>query len=439
MSFDFTCDGKSVVCRITEVKLQISRADNTEDTIDINDVIGVHSPILVQNTEDGKTECRVTVSFINKMESNLWKRKDLVLKGKEDECSSMVARLRTILNDLNRPRKLLVLISPVSGAHKSENVFYETVKPLFDLAGIKTDILVSEYPTHMREYLPTCNLEGIDGLVVMGGDGSFNQCVNGLFERSQKSANVDYNNPEAKLADTMLPIGHIPTGTGNLISGYCYGGCKDIETSILHIIRGKERKFGVTAVYDDSKWLGNCCILLGLGTLSDMVRYSESYRWIKTYRYLVVPAIYFSIKTVPQFKAKLTVKKRDGSVVFTEEELCDLLIANHETFDPNEYFGSKTWYDDENKIMKYHLSSRYNYWKNFMSKLLKGQNYVKPDFVEEIRAVSLKIEILESNMSKTSDGQIKVSLLIDGEYLDLITSALDFRLKEPLIRVFSSL
>lgn len=60
---------------------------------------------------------------------------------------------------------------------------------------------------------------------------------------------------------------------------------------------------------------------------------------------------------------------------------------------------------------------------NFSYHLLQ----VQPDFVEDICAIALKIEILDINTDKTSDGQIKLSLMIDGEYLDLITSTLDFR------------
>lgn len=49
-------------------------------------------------------------------------------------------------------------------------------------------------------------------VVICGGDGSFNECMNGVFEYTQKSANIDYNNPEAKLQTCRIPIAHIPTG-----------------------------------------------------------------------------------------------------------------------------------------------------------------------------------------------------------------------------------
>ncbi|KAJ8320972.1 hypothetical protein KUTeg_002559 [Tegillarca granosa] len=40
-----------------------------------------------------------------------------------------------------RPKRLLVIINPVSGNHTSERDFKTIVKPIFESAGITTDVL----------------------------------------------------------------------------------------------------------------------------------------------------------------------------------------------------------------------------------------------------------------------------------------------------------
>lgn len=54
------------------------------------------------------------------------------------------------------------------------------MKPLFDLAGVKCDVVVTERANHARDLLQTIDFERperIDGVVGVGGDGMFSELV----------------------------------------------------------------------------------------------------------------------------------------------------------------------------------------------------------------------------------------------------------------------
>ena len=52
-----------------------------------------------------------------------------------------------------RPKRLLVFINPFGGVGKAEKVFSEKVKPLFDLAGVACDVVVTDRANHAQELL----------------------------------------------------------------------------------------------------------------------------------------------------------------------------------------------------------------------------------------------------------------------------------------------
>ena len=62
------------------------------------------------------------------------------------------------------------------------------MKPVFDLAGIECDVVVTERANHARDLLLTYDFERpsaqIDGIVSVGGDGMFSELINGILRRA---------------------------------------------------------------------------------------------------------------------------------------------------------------------------------------------------------------------------------------------------------------
>ena len=62
--------------------------------------------------------------------------------------------------------------------------------PIFSLCGISTEVVVSRYFGEGREALLTRDLRGVDGIVVVGGDGTFGNIAQGLIRRTQADAGM---------------------------------------------------------------------------------------------------------------------------------------------------------------------------------------------------------------------------------------------------------
>lgn len=71
------------------------------------------------------------------------------------------------------------------------SIYEEEVDPIFALSGISTEVVVSQSHGEGRRHLLTKDLTGFDGIVVVGGDGTFSDIAQGLLERSQRDAGLD--------------------------------------------------------------------------------------------------------------------------------------------------------------------------------------------------------------------------------------------------------
>lgn len=68
------------------------------------------------------------------------------------------------------------------------------------------------------------NLEGMDGVVAVGGDGLVNEVVMGLLLVACRRAGVNPHDSEVQLPATHLRLGIIPgePTTCNMLHGKCY-------------------------------------------------------------------------------------------------------------------------------------------------------------------------------------------------------------------------
>ena len=71
------------------------------------------------------------------------------------------------------------------------SIYEEEVDPIFGLCGVSTEVVVTQSFGEGRRLLLTRDLTGIDGIVVVGGDGTFGDIAQGLLERAQRDAGLD--------------------------------------------------------------------------------------------------------------------------------------------------------------------------------------------------------------------------------------------------------
>ncbi|PHT33277.1 Ceramide kinase [Capsicum baccatum] len=99
-------------------------------------------------------------------------------------CQMWVNRINDLLKmDAERPKNLLVLVNPKSGKGLGCKV-WETVAPTFSQAKVKTKVTVTERAGQALDIMSSITsreLRSYDGVVAVGGDGFFNEILNGLL------------------------------------------------------------------------------------------------------------------------------------------------------------------------------------------------------------------------------------------------------------------
>jgi ceramide kinase len=225
----------------------------------------------------------------NSSDINMWETRnvtmkhtdmDLVMKWKKafDVQLEQVAK--------KRPKRLLVFINPYGGVGKAEKVFETKVKPLFDLTGIRYQVIVTERANHAHDLLQTYDFKskGVDGVICVGGDGMFSELINGILKRAASDNDLDVNDARQDMARPDIKIGVIPGGSTDALA-YSLHGADDVITSTLHIVLGDEKLIDAASVFSEGTLTRFSSTMMSYGYFGDLLFRSENYRWLGPTRY----------------------------------------------------------------------------------------------------------------------------------------------------------
>ncbi|XP_031550608.1 ceramide kinase-like [Actinia tenebrosa] len=270
---------------------------------------------VTSQNEDGDIEMSMlkSTSFIihaiKRMKHHKWKTKRLLFDCQlSSECYEWIQRIQELLDGMQRPRRLLIFINPVGGKKLAGKIYKEKVQPLFDLANIKTEIIVTERANHAKDYLELESLDKLDGIITVGGDGMFHEILNGLIRRTQTDNNVDTTKPDFEPVQPSLTVGVIPAGSTDAIA-YCTNGINDPVTSALHIIIGDVHPLDVCSVKHKTEVQRYSVSMAAYGFFGDVLQDSEKLRWMGPKRY-----------DYSGFKKFFINKGYDGSVSFLQDD-----------------------------------------------------------------------------------------------------------------------
>lgn len=155
--------------------------------------------------------------------------------------------------------KLLMLVNPVSGRKRGKMVAQKSFN-IFRQQGINVKSYYSEYAGHLSEIAEREVNGDWDGIVVVGGDGSLFEVINGMMRGNEQ---------------LPIPIGVIPVGTGNSFSRDL--AIRTHDQAIQKILEGKTRNVD----------LGKCICagrifyfinILGFGFVSDVAQKASLYK-----------------------------------------------------------------------------------------------------------------------------------------------------------------
>ena len=156
---------------------------------------------------------QLVIDYVKKdINSKRWTRKSLCLRNPDRGVISswrnaLVQEISGVISD--RPKNLLIFINPFGGKGYGKNIFYNKVVPLLRLSGVKYKVIITERPFHAKDMVQTCSLEGVDGVVCVGGDGMFSEIFSGLLLRAANQANGDLTELRR---ESGLRVGIIPAG-----------------------------------------------------------------------------------------------------------------------------------------------------------------------------------------------------------------------------------
>ncbi|XP_061197430.1 ceramide kinase-like isoform X2 [Saccostrea echinata] len=441
-------DVKSIVLEADELKIRKDKGKPVN--IKICDLIGCQSCDEQSNSLSSLfvTPPNIVIRYIAKGQNYKWTAETVEVMGSKEECEALKNEINKKLGqEKERPKKLAVFINPIGGSQNSVSVYSKVITPLFKAANISCDVMVSERPKHMIDLVSGFDTASVDGLVVVGGDGTLLEILNCLLTRVQKEAGLDYDQPTCKLKPLEVPIGIIPTGTGNGAASGLYGN-KDVVTAVLHIIKGQTNYNNAQAIYSGGKLVsfsGGVCVAYGL--FSDIIYHTDRNRWLKRARYVVVPINVLLFKRQRQFTAKVTLfpmeqntDSKDGDTeaagreeaAATEgidiEGRCISIASSganqNYVFPP---FGasivSSIKYPCEFMVVLYRECQKLAFLSHFMSCALEKPDAFEKDFLSTHSVHGYKVKVLshdESPQANSEEAEINKMLDVDGELIEIV-------------------
>ncbi|CAI9743230.1 sphingosine kinase A-like [Octopus vulgaris] len=218
----FTWQGKTTSISIDESTLCLrnsSKTDSKELEIPSCHILSA-SP--VEPSKKNASKWTLKVDYIKSTGEMSLKTSTTLLQGSKENCQSAASDINTLVKSLpNRKKSLLVIVNPVSGRKKGLKTC-QKILPFFELANIKTEVIVTKEKGHASKLLKEKDLSDIDGIVLVGGDGTYYEVLNGLLYRAQVDAKYDLDIPGCDWMPSPLPVGNSGKFLtfGGLLVGY---------------------------------------------------------------------------------------------------------------------------------------------------------------------------------------------------------------------------
>ena len=190
-------------------------------------------------------------------------------------------------------RNFYITLNPHGGQQKGPKLLKQ-ILPILENNGIKASIIETAFPGHARELAHQLDFDGYEGIIVIGGDGTMHEIVNGMLTRPDKK---------------KLPIGLIPGGTGNSFL-HDLNLTNPLE-AINAIIDGNISKIDVAKLEMNNiiKYAFN---IIGWGLVTDIGSKSERLRWLGEARYSLL-----------SFFEVLKYKPRTATLVINDKKIKD--------------------------------------------------------------------------------------------------------------------
>lgn len=217
-------------------------------------------------------------------------------------------------------KKFCLTVNPHGGRKKGLHLL-EEIRPVLESADLELEIIETEFAGHARELVHQLDIDDYEGLIVIGGDGTMHEVVNGLLTRKDNK---------------RLPIGLIAAGSGNSLMVDL--GLVNPLDAAKAIVSGHTRKIDVAEVKTKQDTIFSFNII-GWGLATDVGILAEKWRWLGPSRYTIVSL----------FKVLRGAKARSAKLYLDDKEIVDeftFVIACNTRYTGNMKIAPKAKLDD---------------------------------------------------------------------------------------------
>ncbi|CAC5410648.1 CERK [Mytilus coruscus] len=451
--FKVKTDGLEATVSFIDQCLNISQG-NIETNIQYADIIDMDDPDDPSTRENDEQTTDANLYYIRPTgRDNKLEMKTLQISAGSSDMKHLQSELKLKLHEVNeRPTSVVIFLNPIGGSGNSESIFRKEVEPILKIANIKYELIVSATPDHAKELPASFDFSKFDVLVIMGGDGTLNDLVNGLLLKKQAAGNIDVNDRNAALNQLDIPISFIPAGTGNGMATITYG-CVDVVTSTLHLVKGGIQDYPVFGNFCENKLVAYSFMLSAYGLFADLIHSVDSQRWMKKLRYLIVPIWFFLFKGLRNFEAELTLEysrkeKEDEQKLSNPDQALEtetekMTLMNVMALLDKIAFGiddglceesTKLEFGKEFGLMIYKPAGRFAMIKHFIN---LGKATTK-EFIDSCDFLSFKVVKALTIRLPNSESDIDLLMNLDGQIYKLTKPEINITLIPNAIKMVSS-
>ena len=219
-------------------------------------------------------DSRMTCKFGQRGESHIWQILSfkVTFYPNSEKMKNWVNTFSLELKKDLRPRRLMFIINPVAGDGSAREYFTKDVTPVLDDLEIEFQTFYTSRKTEATEICSSLReTRKYQGIVVLGGDGTVYEAVQGLLT-------FDKNH---KLVSPQIPIGMVSCGTTNALA-YTIHGTDDKHTSLVHILIGYRMNTDVLSMIDTAgNILAFSTTLISFGFIADAIKDSQNFNIFK--------------------------------------------------------------------------------------------------------------------------------------------------------------
>ena len=278
-------------------------------------------------------------------------------------------------------KKVLIIYNPISGT-KSNKAMISQLLNYYKLNNINYFLLKTEYKNHAKEFCANNSLAEYDDLIVCGGDGTFNEVINGVVINKNKK------NPR---------LGFLPGGTGNSFMHDL--NAVDPNKAINKIIKNNSDTLDILKLTYNNKTIYSFNIV-GWGLVTDILILAEKMRFLKSIRYNVASLFY--ILTAKGKKIKFII---DNNKIYNEKYLFILICNTIHTGKGMKAAPKAKFNDGQLDIVS--VKSQISFFQliKLFTKIFTGKHIHSP-FVDYINAQTINL-IPENNEVLNVDGDAR--------------------------------